>query len=589
MLFGLYTYKTRWNLLGFVLMIPLSVFAATDDQQLITAKDEFNQLWHAAAATTQKRDTLEQTLANFDSKVANAKQDLERASKQRKIIREGVNERLAFIEALQGQLQAADEAKAFYDAVALGQQEDLVHFLRYMSSKNIALTESGPAAGGPLLKHVIRGSLGDSIDDELALDAVMKARTQFMGQVRVLLQESDRVRERLTTVANNYAAELKYLEEMQRNITSIVDTKKQFIDDSWKQKKLTEEELQAVAHEASEANARIQLMQKSLVEINEELKKAKLTKIQQQLAPLQTQKKEWEDQLDTLERRDTAMRLIEDEATKAFQAAIASKNSDKKLYQKIELKKLRRFNASAELLELQSQKTLSGITTVDTAITALTAEIALIDEVLPYMRDGISGDLAEAYIVAKHVADNASRERATIAQQKSELGISLADTKKHILAKTKEIDAAMQQYELDAEMVPLFQWPVSGVITAGYLDTSYVAVFGVPHRAIDIAVPQSTPVRSIADGVVFAIHDGGRTGYSYVLIGHRNGYASLYGHVSSTLVKSGDLVTIGQIIALSGGRPGTRGAGYMTTGAHLHLEVTNNGAHVNPASVLPAR
>ena len=130
---------------------------------------------------------------------------------------------------------------------------------------------------------------------------------------------------------------------------------------------------------------------------------------------------------------------------------------------------------------------------------------------------------------------------------------------------------------------------MSGPITAGYFDLSYEAVFGVPHRAVDIAVPQATPVRSVSDGVVFAFKDGGLTGYSYILIGHRNGYASLYGHVSSSFVKQGDIVSAGQMIGLSGGRPGTRGAGYMTTGSHLHLEITKDGVHVNPTSILPPR
>ena len=68
--------------------------------------------------------------------------------------------------------------------------------------------------------------------------------------------------------------------------------------------------------------------------------------------------------------------------------------------------------------------------------------------------------------------------------------------------------------------------------------------------------------------------------------GHRNGYATLYGHVSSFLVKKGDVVMKGQAIAFSGGTPGTHGAGPMTTGPHLHLELTKDGKHIDPRSVL---
>jgi len=90
-----------------------------------------------------------------------------------------------------------------------------------------------------------------------------------------------------------------------------------------------------------------------------------------------------------------------------------------------------------------------------------------------------------------------------------------------------------------------------------------------------------------ADGIVFLARDGGKSGFSYILIGHRDGYATLYGHMSSIAVSTGDEVASGQGIGLSGGTPGTHGAGPMTTGAHLHFEVIRNGTHINPSLVLP--
>lgn len=132
-----------------------------------------------------------------------------------------------------------------------------------------------------------------------------------------------------------------------------------------------------------------------------------------------------------------------------------------------------------------------------------------------------------------------------------------------------------------------FQWPVIGAISAGYLNAEYVEHFGVPHKGMDIVVPQSTPVGAAADGVVFIVRDGGQYGYTYILIGHRDGYATLYGHLSATFVSSGQEVEAGQTIGLSGGKPGTQGAGPMTTGAHLHFETMQHGAHFNPTKVLP--
>lgn len=133
----------------------------------------------------------------------------------------------------------------------------------------------------------------------------------------------------------------------------------------------------------------------------------------------------------------------------------------------------------------------------------------------------------------------------------------------------------------------MFQWPVIARVSAGFLDAAYQRFFGVPHHGMDIMVGQGSPVFAAADGIVFLARDGGRTGYSYILIGHRDGYATLYGHLSQFAISTGDEVRVGQRIGFSGGAPGSHGAGPMTTGSHLHFEVMRNGAHIDPKLVLP--
>lgn len=132
-----------------------------------------------------------------------------------------------------------------------------------------------------------------------------------------------------------------------------------------------------------------------------------------------------------------------------------------------------------------------------------------------------------------------------------------------------------------------WRWPVHGPVSAGFHDSSYKRFFGVPHEAIDIVTPQGTSIGSAAGGIVFLVKDGGALGYSYILIGHRDGYATLYGHISQALVQAGQEVKAGQTIALSGGTPGTPGAGPMTTAAHVHFEMMRNGEHLDPRTVLP--
>lgn len=133
------------------------------------------------------------------------------------------------------------------------------------------------------------------------------------------------------------------------------------------------------------------------------------------------------------------------------------------------------------------------------------------------------------------------------------------------------------------------QWPVEPDegLSATFLDPKYEQRFGIPHHAIDIPVPQGSAIRAAADGVVSKVVDSG-LGYSYLIIKH-DGFATLYGHVSAFLVAEGETVRQGDVIAQSGGRPGTPGAGALTTGPHVHFEVIVESERIDPLRVLPAR
>lgn len=139
----------------------------------------------------------------------------------------------------------------------------------------------------------------------------------------------------------------------------------------------------------------------------------------------------------------------------------------------------------------------------------------------------------------------------------------------------------------DAEK-KFFAWPVAPKkgISAYFHDASYKDVFHVTHEAIDIPAPQGTEVLAPALGYVYKITDNGM-GYSSIILAHRDNFMTVYGHVSKFLVKEGQLVATGTPIALSGGTPGTVGAGWMTTGPHLHFEVIKNGKHIDPLQFLP--
>jgi murein DD-endopeptidase MepM/ murein hydrolase activator NlpD len=97
-----------------------------------------------------------------------------------------------------------------------------------------------------------------------------------------------------------------------------------------------------------------------------------------------------------------------------------------------------------------------------------------------------------------------------------------------------------------------------------------------PHWGVDLAAPYGTPVRAVADGVVSV--SGWETGLGQtVRVDHANGVTSTYGHLSAMApaMTPGASVERGQLI----GYVGSTG---LSTGPHLHYELTRNGEHVDP-------
>ena len=94
------------------------------------------------------------------------------------------------------------------------------------------------------------------------------------------------------------------------------------------------------------------------------------------------------------------------------------------------------------------------------------------------------------------------------------------------------------------------------------------------HEGIDLAAPTGTPIVATADGVV--LFSGSRAGYGRtVIIDHGYGFQTLYGHASKIVVRVGQRVKHGQVIAYVG-------SSGVSTGSHLHYEVRVSGKPVNP-------
>src|SRR5438445_7606297 len=94
----------------------------------------------------------------------------------------------------------------------------------------------------------------------------------------------------------------------------------------------------------------------------------------------------------------------------------------------------------------------------------------------------------------------------------------------------------------------------------------------------DIALPTGTTVRAAAAGVV--AHAGTDTAYGlFVLLRHIDGYETMYGHASRLVVREGDSVVAGQVIALSG-------SSGRSTAPHLHFEIRREGKSLDPLTVV---
>jgi len=120
-------------------------------------------------------------------------------------------------------------------------------------------------------------------------------------------------------------------------------------------------------------------------------------------------------------------------------------------------------------------------------------------------------------------------------------------------------------------------YPCPGYIDPGFGWRTH-PIFRIPdfHTGVDISVPEGGNLIATGDGVVTGTGYAGGYGIM-VTVYHRDGISTRYAHCSSVMVKQGDKVTRGKIIA-KGGHTGT------ATNDHVHYEVLIEGKPVDPVS-----
>lgn len=350
-----------------------------------------------------------------------------------------------------------------------------------------------------------------------------------------------------------------------------------------------------------------------IYEKNLEVERSKATSLKNQIYILETQieKKEAEIELNEQEIEATNLEIKKTEE----EIALAEEGIDDKQV---------KISSFLRQLYIQDQKTELEIIIMNESISDFFNSIQRTEQLQSQVNDTLV-DLKDLKITLEDNKKEMESKKAELGELQEELlgrmG-SLEDqqyTKQYVLDQTRSSEARyrsmvdelkLEQSRINAEIVALekairakltgdkskltelgdvvFSWPVpSRVITSTFHDPDYPFRYIFEHPAIDIRAKQGTPLRAAASGYVAKVKNGGRYGYSYIMIIHNDGFSTVYGHVSQIYVKTDQFVTQGEVIGVTGGMPGTAGAGRLTTGPHLHFEIRLNGIPVNALDYLP--
>ena len=193
---------------------------------------------------------------------------------------------------------------------------------------------------------------------------------------------------------------------------------------------------------------------------------------------------------------------------------------------------------------------------------------------VPGSRNAAAEPAPAAAAPAQQVAALAPPATRAVAPGSQQQSARLAQSNPQLEEKPAESAANAKPAETTSAL-PSFRWPVRGKVITGY----GAKTNGKANDGINLAVPEGTPVKAAEDGVV-AYSGSELKGYgNLILVRHSNGYVTAYAHASELLVKRGDPIKRGQIIAKSG-QSGEVGS------PQLHFEIRKGSSPVDPQQFL---
>jgi murein DD-endopeptidase MepM/ murein hydrolase activator NlpD len=205
------------------------------------------------------------------------------------------------------------------------------------------------------------------------------------------------------------------------------------------------------------------------------------------------------------------------------------------------------------------------------------AEIAKANNILPYSRVSIGDRLVIPGVRISNAKADAEPPTAPgkPTGNNKVLASAAPAQSASMVSQSPDTPATETAAKAAADPTPGFRWPVRGRIIAGFGPKPN----GQQNDGIDVAVPENTPVKAAEDGVV-AYAGNELKGYgNLVLVRHPNGYVTAYAHAKELLVKRGDQIKRGEVIAKSG-QSGNVDA------PQLHFEVRKGSAPVDPMQFL---
>lgn len=247
------------------------------------------------------------------------------------------------------------------------------------------------------------------------------------------------------------------------------------------------------------------------------------------------------------------------------------------------------FAVSAQALEIQGEwqqgATLFGRVTPGTQVEFLGRQVRVSDEGLFVI--GLGRDAESEVVLTLVEPDGEPRQLSYPVKQRDYQiqrveGVpqkTVTPDPEQVARSRREAAMAWEARQLDdarTDFNQAFEWPLTGPITGVYGSQRYFnGEPRSPHYGIDIAAPTGTPVKAPAAGLVTLVHEDMFFSGGTLIVDHGHGLSSTFIHLHKILVKEGERVEQGDLIAQVG-------ATGRVTGAHLDWRMNWFDQRVDP-------